>query len=653
MIRKLFVAAAALTLPFPTQIRAQGIDTTTHLGTVVVSASKVPRPASTLTQAVTVLKGDDLRARGVTRVADALREVPGAMLVQSGSYGAATSLFLRGGESRYTKVLIDGVPINTSGGNVDLSNLTTDNIDRIEIVRGPASVLYGADAVTGIVQIFTRKSVGERRASIGVRGGSYRSLDADADASLGNSVAGLSLGAARHSSSGVLPFNNAYRNGTLSSALSLARGMASDATLTARYTSAEFHFPTDFAGRAVDTNSYSAEHRLTVGVDARQNLSEFMQIHLLTGVTEVSNLSEDIATPFGASQPLHSAFTSRGSRRTSEARASVFLPTAATLTMGASYERQSERSSNAAGSVGDRLTRTDSFDAVRTDAAYYSELLGNPTDWISYSLSGRSDDNSDYRRAGTYRVGLAVGDVQSLKLRASTSTAFNAPAFSELRPTLYTVGSRNLKPEQSKSAEIGMTTGFHTAWLRLNVNYFTQRFADLIQYIDGAPPDFKGSYANLTGATSNGYETQVDLFPSGELRASASFTVVKPRITELAPTYEGPDAVGDALIRRPTHSGSAVVSYTRRSGDALGIAFSFVGARPDLDFTQFPSPRVTLPGYMKIDVSGDFPLATLDRGGLTINARIENLLNKHYEDVLNFRTPGRTVLLGARATTLF
>ena len=87
---------------------------TTHLGTVVVSASKVPRPASTLTQPVTVLLGEDLRARGVTRVSDALREVPGAMLVQNGSYGAVTSLFLRGGESRYTKVLIDGVPVNSS-----------------------------------------------------------------------------------------------------------------------------------------------------------------------------------------------------------------------------------------------------------------------------------------------------------------------------------------------------------------------------------------------------------------------------------------------------------------------------------------------------------------------------------------------------------
>src|SRR4051812_38921042 len=210
--------AVAFVLVSAFQLSAQQNDTT-RLGTVVVSASKVPTPASTLTQAITVLSGADLRARGVTRVVDALREVPGAALVQSGSYGAVTSLFLRGGESRYTKVLIDGVAVNAPGGFFDFSHLTTDNIDRIEIVRGPASVLYGADAVSGIVQIFTRRGSGDPRASIGVRGGTYNSLDIDADAAGSTPLGGVSLGAAQHSTDGILPFNNQYKNGTISSAL--------------------------------------------------------------------------------------------------------------------------------------------------------------------------------------------------------------------------------------------------------------------------------------------------------------------------------------------------------------------------------------------------------------------------------------------------
>src|SRR6202171_4809402 len=246
--KSLSVTVVILSVASGISASAQEKDTT-KLQTVVVSASKVPRPASTLTQPVTVCLGEDLRARGVTRVSDALREVPGARLVQSGSYGAVTSLFLRGGESRYTKVLIDGVPVNSSGGFFDFSLLTTDNIDRIEIVRGPASVLYGADAVSGIVQVFTRKGSEEGRASVGVRAGTYRSLDIDADAAGANPLGQFSVGAARHSTDGILPFNNQYRNGTLSSALTLGHGSDGEFRASARYTAAEFHYPTDFSGQ--------------------------------------------------------------------------------------------------------------------------------------------------------------------------------------------------------------------------------------------------------------------------------------------------------------------------------------------------------------------------------------------------------------------
>ena len=626
---------------------------TTHLGTVVVSASKVPRPASTLTQAVTVLLGADLRARGVTRVSDALREVPGAMLVQNGSYGAVTSLFLRGGESRYTKVLIDGVPVNSSGGFFDFSHLTTDNIERIEIVRGPASVLYGADAVSGIVQIFTRRGSDEPRASLGARGGTYRSFDVDADAAGDNALGQFSLGAAHHSTNGILPFNNQYRNGTLSSALTLGHGTAGDARVSARYTAAEFHYPTDFAGQPVDSNSYRTQHRLTVGLDAGRNLSGYAQARFLAGTNEVSDLTEDIATPFGATAPEHSAFRSRGYRRNAEGRLSFFLPANATITVGANYEKEHERSSNGSGPVGGATTQTDSFDASRNNLAYYSELLGNPDERFSYTLSGRVDDNSDYHRFATYRIGGSAGIVPAVRLRASLSTAFNAPAFNQLRPTLYTVGSPALRPERIRSAEVGLTTSSWAEPVRLSAIYFTQRFSDLIQYVNGGPPSFKGSYANLTGASSNGYEAELALLPSSNWRGSASYTIVNPRVTQIPPGYQGGDNVGDALIRRPSHSGSVVVTYSRPAGTSVGVALNFVGKRADTDFAQFPSPRVTLPAYAKLDISAELPISAHSRGGLTLNARVENALNKRYEDALHFGAPGRTILIGARASTLF
>lgn len=654
MKTRLALVALTVVVPFipDRAARAQATDTA-QLRTVVVSASKVPKPASSLTQPVTVLLGADLRARGVTRVTDALREVPGATLVQSGSYGALTSLFLRGGESRYTKVLIDGVPVNAAGGAFDFSHLTTDNIDRIEIVRGPASVLYGADAVSGIVQIFTRKGSGDTRASLAARAGTYHSLDLVADAAGSTALGGFSLGAAQHSTEGILPLNNEYRNGTLSTALTLAESAAGDARISARYTAAEFHYPTDFAGQPVDSNSYRTQHRLTVGLDAGRNLAPNVQVRVLAGSNDVSDLTEDIAIPFGGTAPEKSAFRSRGYRRSVEGRVAFFLPKDATLTVGSSYEREHENSSNESGAVGGPAVETDSFDASRHTVAYYTELLGNLTERFSYTVSGRLDDNSDYDQFTTYRLGANAALFPAVRLRASLSTAFNAPAFNQLRPTLYTVGSPDLRPERIRSAEIGLVTSFRRELIQLSASYFTQRFSDLIQYVNGGPPDFKGSYANLTAATSNGYEAALEVSRVRNWRGSASFTIVNPRVTQVDPAYHGGSQVGDALIRRPSHSGSVVLSYARPSSASFGASVNFVGKRPDVDFAQFPSPRVILPAYAKLDLSAELPLTGPGRGGLSLNARLENALDKRYEDVLHYPAPARTILIGLRATTLF
>jgi outer membrane cobalamin receptor len=466
-------------------------------------------------------------------------------------------------------------------------------------------------------------------------------------------MGGFSVGAAHHSTHGIIPFNNEYRNGTLSSALTLAQSAAGDARVDARYTTAEFHFPTDFTGQPVDSNSYRVQHRLTVGLDADRNLTPNIQARLLAGNNDVWDLSEDIAVPFGGTAPQHSASRSRGYRRNVEGRVAFFLPSDATVTVGGTYEKEHENSSNASGNVGAPTTETDSFDASRHNIAYYSELLGNLTDRFSYTVAGRVDDNSDYRRFATYRLGVNAAVVPALKIRASLSTAFNAPAFNQLRPTLFTVGSPDLRPERSRSAEIGFMTNFHPDIVRLSASYFNQRFSDLIQFVNGGPPNFLGSFANLTAASSNGYEAELQLTPVPNWRGTASYTIVNPRVTEVAAAYQGSDRVGDELIRRPTHSGSVVVSYTRPWGMSLGTAVSYVGRRPDTDFSQFPSPRVTLPAYTKVDLSAEYPLTGLKRGGLSLNARVDDLFDKRYEDVFHFASPRRTILVGGRASALF
>jgi vitamin B12 transporter len=279
--------------------------------------------------------------------------------------------------------------------------------------------------------------------------------------------------------------------------------------------------------------------------------------------------------------------------------------------------------------------------------------LGAAGDRISYTLSGRIDDNSDYRRYSTYRLGANAALIPGVRVRASLSTAFNAPAFNELRPTLFTVGSPGLRPERSRAAEVGLATTFAPDVVQLSAAYFTQRFSDLIQFVNGAPPTFRGSFANLTAATSDGAEVELKLLPAMPWHATASYTIVKPRVAAVDAAYQGSDRVGDALIRRPTHSGSVGVEYTPKPGATLGVAANYVGKRPDLDFTQFPSPRVTLPAYTKVDLSAEYPLPAFPRGGLSLNARVDNIFDRKYEEVLNFATPRRTLFVGARAITRF
>ncbi len=628
-------------------VAAQDTDTVT-LGTVIVSASKTPVRRSEVTQSVTVISGDDLRARGVARVSDALQLVPGALVAQNGSIGSVSTLFLRGGESRYTKVLIDGVAVNQSGGFFDFSHLTTDNVDRIEIVRGAASVLYGADAVTGVIQIFTRSGRGPISLTASARGGTYGTVDGELGVNGSAKRVGYSLAGAQHSSDGVFDFNNQYSNGTLSGALSLLPGSANDLRVSARYTSAEFHYPTDYTGAPVDSNSYRTQHRLTVGLDASRQITSAVRIGILAGTNEVSDLTEDIAIPFGASGQVHLADLSRAFRRTAEARLSFTLPMQALLNVGGEYLRERERSTSSSGPVGASLIADSRFVAHRTNHAGYAELLGTAFKRLSYTLAGRIDDNSDYEARTTYRMGTSVPLALATRVRASLSTAYNAPAFNQLRPTLYTVGSPGLSPERARSWEAGVEHSVRSGRARVSASYFNQRFYDLIQFVAGGPPSFMGSYANLAEAESNGYEVEADVTPQGIVSAFASFTHARPRVARVSPNYTGSLIPGEALIRRPTHSGTASLRITPRRS-SIALTASYVGKRPDIDFNQFPSPTVTLPPHTRIDASGVVDLWRTGSGSaLSLTARVENALDRKYETVLHYPAPGRTVLLGAR-----
>lgn len=642
-----FAVSFGATLVVSTPVRAQQRDTTT-LNTVVVTATKSPVHRNELSQSVTVINGADLRARGVARVSDALLLVPGATPAQNGSFGSVSSLFLRGGESRYTKVLIDGVAVNQSGGFFDFSHLTTDNIDRIEIVRGPGSVLYGADAITGVIQIFTRRGRGPRTVNASGRGGTYRTIDGDAGVSGSTEALSYSIAGAGHSTDGILPFNNQYLNETVSASLGSAPDSVTDSRISARYTTAEFHYPTDFTGAPVDSNSYRVQHRFTIGLDGGRQLTSGMRTQLLAGANEVSDITEDIAPPFGSTTPEHSADKSRAHRRNVEGRVAFALPSASSLNLGAEYVWEGETSTSTRGPVGAASSPASSFAAARTTGGLYAELLGRSETQLTYTAAIRLDDNSDYGSHATYRLGASVPLSPVTRVLGSLSTAFNAPAFNQIRATLFSNANPNLLPERSRSWEVGIEQTLVPNVGKFSATLFRQRFGDLIQFLSGGPPTFVGTYENLAEATSNGYEAELELTPPGVMSASASVTVATPRVTRVSASSDNPNLLGQALIRRPTHSATASLTIAP-PGRSLSIVASYIGKRPDVDFNEFPSPTVTLPAYTRVDLSSSTEIWRGARqSSLSLTVRVENALDRQYETVLHFPAPRRVLLLGAR-----
>ena len=196
----------------PLGVAAQEASDTVSLPEIVVTATRYPVAPDSVAATVTVLRGEDLRAQGIRFVSDALRQVPGAQVVRGGSYGSTTSLFVRGGESDYVKVLVDGVPVNQPGGSFDFSSLTTDNVERIEVLRGPGSVLYGSDAIAGIVQIVTREGRGPIEASGTAEGGTFGTAEWQVAALGGQERLGWSASVSRLTTDGIYDFNNSYRN---------------------------------------------------------------------------------------------------------------------------------------------------------------------------------------------------------------------------------------------------------------------------------------------------------------------------------------------------------------------------------------------------------------------------------------------------------
>jgi vitamin B12 transporter len=637
--------AAAVLLFAARSVLAQQPDTTV-LRPIVISATRTPIDKQAAPASVSVIRGEELEARGIANVADALALVPGLSLVRSGSFGATTALFARGGESDYVKVLVDGVPLNNPGGAVDFGNLTTDNLDRIEVVRGPASVVYGSDAVAGVVQLFTRRGAGAPRGFADVRAGTFSTVEGSAGISGGSHIVGYSLGLANRQTDGALAFNNDYWNRTASGRLSLIPSFAT-VDLTARRTDAAFHFPTDGAGNIVDSNAVRRDHRTTVGLDAARHLTSRVDLRLVGAAMRLDGGSSNQPDSPGDSTGFYGEDDSRIERRSVDLRTDIHAAGIATLSLGAVIEREQARS-NSASQFQTFPSSSTTFAAHRTNEAFYAQAVGGVSK-LTYTASGRVDDNGDFGNFVTGRASLAVQMTPNASVRAAVGNAFKAPAFEETFSSAFTVGNPDLDPERTvsweASAEYRIASRFVTS-----ATYFDQRFRDLIQYVVGdATTNFRGTNANLGEATARGVELEARAPRVGRFDLGANATFLRTRVTDAGNGAFGTFVNGERLLRRPARSGAVNADLRVAHNSKIGAVVRYVGQRDDRDFNE--DERVELRSYTLVDLSAELSLAPAGRSlaPLTLTGRVENLFDKKYEPAFGFRAPGMTVLVGMRA----
>ena len=650
---KQIALAAILAGVLPPWLQAQEAQDTTRLQELVVTATRIPTPADAVVSSTTIIRGEELRARGIHFVQDALREVPGATVVQVGSFGGVSSLFLRGSESDYVKVLVDGVPVNQPGGAYNFANLTTDNVDRIEVLRGPASVLYGSDAVSGVVQVFTRRGEGRPAFEGGAEAGTFGSISGHAGVVGGSKALGYSADASHLSTDGTYAFNNDYHNTVLSGSVRAAPDAKGDASLSVRFSDNRYHFPTDFSGALADSNQFNAEKALSLGADLGRRLSDRVELRVSAGGSRSDGEFDD--RPDNASDTLGFGFAShrnsRDQRGNLEARVNTFVSSVLTLTTGAQVERETERQSGETTSnFGGIATTPDTpFDRGRTTTGYYAQGVLELPLGLAVNLNGRLDHNSGFGTFFTYRAGLAYQLLGGTRFRASLGRAFKEPTFCEqFCDAPFVVGDSTLQPERSTSWELGVEQHLEGP-VSLWVTYFHQRFRDMIVYDGGVAPGAP-TYRNGAAARARGVEAGVTTSFGASVSAKASYTYLDAKATDDAGMPSASFARGQSLIRRPGHSAELAVQGRVLQRATLGGSLSYVGRRDDVDFNAFPSVRVALPGYAIVDLAAEVDILqpAAGRPGLSGVLRVENLFDKEYDQVVGFAGRPRGIYGGAR-----
>lgn len=652
----------------------QSIEIRLHVSAItealVVSASQIDQPLSRTPDSVTVIPGRDLTARQQFTLGSVLRSVPGVTVQQNGGPGTVTSLFTRGGESDFTLVLVDGVRANAFGGGLDLSQLPLDDVERIEVVRGPQSALYGSDAIGGVIQIITRRG-GAPFARGQVETGSRDMRRGSASTSGDVNGVRWQLGAnyvedagfTGKAASGQTVSNDDSQQRQLTSSLGWRHAPSGgDLEASVLYVDTDRGSPGPYGSdpahryRGVDTVSRGTTRR--VGGGLRWMQPWFGASSRVRQRVEFDKADYDLnfASAFGSS-------FSNTTRSHARAQTDVAASSALGFSGGAEW----------LGESGGSTYITAGADAVETPITrsvlgLFAEARWNPGDRASLTAGVRGERiNRDAlpgdplafqprpafaeetirsvnpKLAGTFLVAGDAAGRDWTRIRAAFGTGIRPPDAFEIAFT----DNPGLKPERSKSGEFGVTQAVAAGTIQLDATAFFNSYTDLIISVGRA---FSGVSRYRTDNISNARARGIELAAAWRIAAAfdvrANYTFLDSEILAVdgSAVAQTPYAVGDPLLRRPRHSGSIDASWSHRQASAFAQV-QIRGEALDAEPAFGPSGGLyTNPGHTVVNLGGAWRIVK----SVEVFARALNLFDRQYEEVFGYPAPGRTAYVGAR-----
>jgi vitamin B12 transporter len=598
--------------------------------TVVVTATRIPTPETEVASSVTVITADDIAAKQSQTLPDILKQVPGLNLVQSGGPGGQTTIFMRGTNSNHTKVLVDGIDVSdpsSPSATFDFGQFLTQDIERIEVLRGPQSGLYGSDAIGGVINIITKSGSGPAQFTANVQGGSFDTFNQAAGVS-GSQGAFHYAANVEHLHTGSTPVtpldlllpgeprnNDYYDNLTESTKLALDVTDHFDLGLVARYTDTHLRLTDD------DPNAFPSFP------EAEQSAGNTRQLY--TRVTEHSVMfdgafEQTLGVAYSHidtvdfTPPADGPPTAYGGERVKlDWQGVTKLADTQTLIFGAEHERDEIRSPISA--------------AMSIDSGFTELQSGFGTSFYD-TLSLRYDNNDRFGSKVTYRVApvYLIKDTGT-KLKASVGSGFKAPTLEELFedfPAFDFFANPNLRPETSTGYEVGVEQAAWNSQLNFGVTYYRNNIRNLID--DNA--DFT-SYANVGRALTQGVESFVAYQPLKSLTLRLDYTY----------TEATDEILHEELLRRPKHKTSLNGNWhaTQRlsfNATVLTVSSWIDGNR---DFTI---PRLTAPGYTTVNLAANFDVNSV----LSVFGRIDNLFDRHFENPSGFLQPSLGAFAGIK-----